>query len=319
MSQVTVLRGATILTLDEAGTVIENGDLVMDGETIAYAGPSGQYAVEAGATVMDAGAMVAMPGFANCHTHSYGALLKGTVDDLPLDLFMVNAILGAGQRTLRDAYLSAKISALEMIMTGTTACLDHFSHRPHLTGEAVDAVAQAYADAGVRAAVAPMFSDLAFRDTIPRAESDMPQDVFEAIPGSPQDADPFFEMMSDAVPRWREHPRVNIMLGVDSPQRCTDALLDRAGAFCADHNIGNHTHLLEAKTQWAMADQRAPGGFVAYLADKGLAGPLSSFAHFIWFTDEDLDRAAELGVCAVHNPASNLVLGSGIQPLTRLV
>ncbi|MEL6523881.1 MAG: amidohydrolase family protein, partial [Pseudomonadota bacterium] len=128
-----------------------------------------------------------------------------------------------------------------------------------------------------------------------------------------------FELMQGALDRWQGHDRVSLMLGVDSPQRCSDALLRRAGAFCAEHGIGNHTHLLEARTQWAMAEARDPRGFVAYLAECGLAGPLSSFAHFVWFTDSDLDALLEAGTTIIHNPSSNLVIGSGIQPLLRLV
>lgn len=109
------------------------------------------------------------------------------------------------------------------------------------------------------------------------------------------------------------------MLGVDSPQRCSDALLRRAGRFCAENGIGNHTHLLEARTQWAMAEARDKRGFVAYLADCGLAGPLSSFAHFVWFTEADLAALVEAGATVVHNPSSNMILGSGIQPLVKLV
>ncbi|WP_108658478.1 amidohydrolase family protein [Acuticoccus kandeliae] len=321
MAAYTAIRGATLVTLDEAGTVVENGDLVIEGTRIAYAGPAGGHSLPEGAEVeeVSGAGRVLMPGLANCHTHSYAALLKGSVDTEPVDLFMVNAILGAGTRDARDAYVSAQISALEMLVTGSTACLDHFSHRPRHDGEVLDAVMSAYRDAGVRAAVAPMFSDIPFVETIPLLPEEMPEALRAELPGARQPHDPYFEMMADLAPRWRDDPLVDLMLGVDSPQRCTEALLRRGGDFCAEHGIGNHTHLLEAKTQWAMAEGRAPHGFVAYLADCGLAGPKSSFAHFVWFTDADVEKAAETGVHVVHNPASNLILGSGIQPLLRLI
>ena len=320
MADGVVIRGASLVTLDDAGTVIENGALHVEGDRITYAGPADGLAETSGPVEhIDGRGKVIMPGFVNCHTHSYSALLKGSVDAAPLDVFMLSAILSAGARNPRDVYLAAKISALEMMLTGTTACLDHFSHRPSLDAEAVDAVCRAYADAGIRAAVAPMFSDMPFRDTIPLEAADIDPALAAELPGTPQDPDPYFEMMERAVAAWRDHPLVSIMLGVDSPQRCTDGLLTRAGEFCEAHAIGNHTHLLEAKTQWAMVERRAPGGFVAYLAQKGLAGPRSSFAHFIWFDDSDLAVTAETGVNVVHNPVSNLVLGSGIQPLLKLI
>ncbi|MCF3933531.1 amidohydrolase family protein [Acuticoccus sp. M5D2P5] len=321
MAAFTAIRGATLVTLDEDDTVVEPGDLFIEGDRIAYAGPAGGFTPPEGAEVreIEGRDRVVMPGLVNCHTHSYAAFLKGSVDTDPLDVFMLGAILSAGARDARDVYVSAQVQALEMLLTGSTACLDHFSHRPRHSAEILDAVMSGYRDAGVRAAVAPMFSDIPFVETLPLTEEEMPAALRAELPSGPQPHDPYFEMMAEVAARWADDPRVDLMLGVDSPQRCTDALLRRAGAFCAEHGIGNHTHLMEAKTQWAMAEGRAPDGFVAYLADCGLAGPRSSFAHFVWFTDADLEKTAETGVHVVHNPASNLILGSGIQPLLRLI
>lgn len=316
----TRIASATIVTCDAAGTVIEDGDVWFRDGRIVSVGPAGSWSPPEGSevTTVPGEGQVAMPGLANCHTHSYAAFLKGTVDNDPLDVFMIGAILGAGERTPHEVYLSAKVQALEMLLTGSTACLDHFSHRPRHDPEALDAVCRAYADAGVRAAVAPMFSDRPFVETVPLA-GELSEEEKARLPGAPQPIEPYFEIMDGAVRRWRDHPRVDVMLGVDSPQRCSQALLERAGAFCAEHQVGNHTHLLEAKTQWAMAEGRDPRGFVAYLKDLGLAGPRSSFAHFVWGTEEDIRQAAESGVHIAHNPASNLVLGSGIQPLLKLI
>lgn len=321
MQTLTVIEDTTIVTLDADQTVIAGGEIWIEGDRIMAVGAKGTVTPPAGAAItrVDGARRIAMPGFVNGHVHSYGALLKGSVDAVPLDVFMIDAIAGAGQRRPRDAYVSAMLGAIEMLITGTTGCLDHCSHRPSHSAEALDAIAQAYADLGMRAQVAPMFSDLPFPETVPFGE-DMPDAAVRAwLPTSPAPHDPYFEIVADAVPRWRDHPLVGIMLGIDSPQRCSDELLRRAGAFCAEHEIGNHTHLLEAKTQWAMAQDRDPRGFVAYLADRGLAGPLSSFAHFIWFSDADLDHLVDAGATVAHNPSSNTILGSGIQPLVRLV
>lgn len=320
MQDLTWIDGATLVTLDSDQTVIHDGEIWIDGDVIVAAGGQGTFTPPESAKVtrVDGARRVAMPGLVNGHVHSYGALLKGSVDAVPLDVFMINAIAGAGNRSPRDAYISAMLGAIEMISTGTTGCLDHCSHRPAHTPEVLDAICQAYADVGMRAAVAPMFSDLPFVETLP-FEDDMPDaQKLGFLPSDPIPNDAYFEMVRDAISRWRDDPYVTIMLGADSPQRCSDALLRRAGAFCADHGVGNHTHLLEARTQWAMSKDRDPRGFVAYLAECGLAGPLSSFAHFIWFSDEDLEHLVAAGTTVVHNPSSNLILGSGIQPLLKL-
>jgi cytosine/adenosine deaminase-related metal-dependent hydrolase len=109
------------------------------------------------------------------------------------------------------------------------------------------------------------------------------------------------------------------MLGVDGPQRCTPKLLELTGEFAARHRIGLHTHLLEAKTQHLMATAEYGGSFVRYLDRYGLMNERSSLAHFVWCTPDDIALAAERRVNVVHNPVSNLILGSGILPVARLL
>jgi cytosine/adenosine deaminase-related metal-dependent hydrolase len=320
MDSYTGILGASLVTHDVETGIIEPGDLWFEGAHIKYAGPPGGFTPPQDSQVhrIDGRDKVVMPGLVNAHMHSYAGLLKGTVDTIPLDVFMINAIVGAGERSPREVYISALVGCLEMLKTGTTACLDHFSHRPRHDPDALDSALRAYADAGVRVALAPMFSDLPFIDTIPMPPDGMPADLRTELGGSIAPSEPYFEMMADALIEWRDHPYVSLILGVDSPQRCSHNLLEAAGQFCADHGIGNHTHLLEAKTQAAMAADRHGDGFIAYMDELGLINERSSLAHFIWCTDRDVERAAERGVNVIHNPTSNMTVGSGIQPLVRL-
>jgi cytosine/adenosine deaminase-related metal-dependent hydrolase len=122
------------------------------------------------------------------------------------------------------------------------------------------------------------------------------------------------------VPRWRGvDGRLDLLLGVDGPQRCTPRLLEMSGDFAKRHRMGLHTHLLEAKTQHLLAPSEYGGSFVRYLDRFGLINERSSLAHFVWCTDDDIALAAERRVNVVHNPVSNLILGSGILPAAKLV
>ncbi len=321
MSDLYRIDGPTIITLDEKQSVVSDGEIWIENDKILFCGPRKVFEYKGSKSVkrIDGKDRIAIPGLVNGHVHSYGALLKGSVDALPLDAFMINAIASAGKRNPRDAYISAILGAIEMVSTGTTACLDHCSHRPFHTAEALDAIAQAYADVGMRASLAPMFSDLPFVETVP-FEEDMPGEGLTAwLPKTKPNSEAYFETVEEVLDKWASHPLVNIMLGVDSPQRCSDKLLKKAGTFCSKHGIGNHTHLLEAKTQLVMSKIRDQRGFVRYLQDCGLAGPLSSFAHFVWCSKEEIEAVSEAGATVVHNPSSNLILGSGIQPLLSLI
>jgi cytosine/adenosine deaminase-related metal-dependent hydrolase len=51
----------------------------------------------------------------------------------------------------------------------------------------------------------------------------------------------------------------------------------------------------------------------------GFLGPRVSFAHGIWLTDSDIEIVRDAGSTIVHNPISNMKLGSGICPVPLLL
>ena len=52
-----------------------------------------------------------------------------------------------------------------------------------------------------------------------------------------------------------------------------------------------------------------------HLASLGILGPSLSLAHAIWIEPADIALFAESGAMPVHNPASNLRIGSGLAPI----
>jgi cytosine/adenosine deaminase-related metal-dependent hydrolase len=58
---------------------------------------------------------------------------------------------------------------------------------------------------------------------------------------------------------------------------------------------------------------------VEHLERLGMLSPKLSCAHTIWIDDPDIERLARHGVVVVHNPESNLKLGTGIAPIGRMV
>jgi cytosine/adenosine deaminase-related metal-dependent hydrolase len=58
---------------------------------------------------------------------------------------------------------------------------------------------------------------------------------------------------------------------------------------------------------------------VAHLDRMGLLTDRLSTAHTIWLDDDDIALFAERGAIPVHNPESNLKLGTGISPIARML
>ncbi|RZI98302.1 MAG: hypothetical protein EOO54_28970, partial [Haliea sp.] len=79
-----IVRGARVLTLDDAGTEWPVADIVVghDGR-IAALGPQAAQGWTAERSIDGAG-LLAMPGLINAHFHSPGNFMKGRLDGLPL-------------------------------------------------------------------------------------------------------------------------------------------------------------------------------------------------------------------------------------------
>ena len=97
-----------------------------------------------------------MPGLINAHFHSPGNLMKGCLDGMPLELFMLHEVppLAAAGDSERLVYVRTQLGAVEMLRRGITCVHDDAYHVPVATREGIDAIMQAYADVGIRATVA---------------------------------------------------------------------------------------------------------------------------------------------------------------------
>ncbi|MET0302793.1 MAG: amidohydrolase family protein, partial [Microbacteriaceae bacterium] len=98
------------------------------------------------------------------------------------------------------------------------------------------------------------------------------------------------------------------------PQRCTDGLLVGATELALQHGAECHIHVLETKTQAVTGPEFYGSTLVEHLARIGALSEVTTFAHGIWVTDDDIALMAAAGVSVSHNPLSNMKLGSGIAP-----
>ena len=73
-----------------------------------------------------------------------------------------------------------------------------------------------------------------------------------------------------------------------------------------------HIHVSETEKEHRECMERHGKTPTQFLKDLGIMDQSCYFAHCVWCTDEDLKIMAEKGATLVHNPSSNLKLGSGI-------
>jgi 5-methylthioadenosine/S-adenosylhomocysteine deaminase len=80
-----------------------------------------------------------------------------------------------------------------------------------------------------------------------------------------------------------------------------------------------HIHLAETKAQAVVGDQLYGASLLKHLDDIGVLTAELSLAHAIWLGEGDVERFAQSGATPVHNPASNLRIGSGLAPVKEFI
>jgi 5-methylthioadenosine/S-adenosylhomocysteine deaminase len=318
LNDLVLIAGGLVLAADGS---VSLSDILLQGSTIAALVEPGTATSEHAARI-DARRRLVMPGLVNAHTHGHGALAKGLGDRITLEL-LLNASAGFhGQRTDEDRRLSATLNAVEMLRKGCTACFDLALTLPGPDASSLFATAQAYADVGMRAVVAPMIADRTLYEAIPGLLAALPPEArpdarpwAEALRTAPPDA--IFAEIESGARTWPfDRAKVRLGIGPTIPLHCSDAFLRRCTALSTRFDLPLQTHLAESAMQRAAGIARYGTSLTRHLDDIGLLRPGVSVAHGIFLDDEDLDILAARGVSIAHNPGANLRLGSGIADIT---
>jgi cytosine/adenosine deaminase-related metal-dependent hydrolase len=275
---------------------------------------------------------LAVPGLINAHTHTPENYMRGATQCMPLEPWLVWLYGMCGEYTPRDHYLCSAISAIEMLLSGCTASLDHYWHGGPWTRAILDAGMQANKDAGIRATLAPMYDDHDFvLDAADALGHDLRGSVYGLAHGGYRAGRDDYRRgvlhdhlaMFDAwMGDWHksENGRLQTFLGPAAGQLVTAECLHRSVALARKHGAGVHMHCVETRVQDYCIKQAHGKSVIHWLYDEGLLSPQFTLPHSVWIRSEaDLDRLAEKGAIPVHNPAANLKLGSGLMAMREML
>ncbi len=311
-----VISGGLVL----AGDTAAPADILLRGDRIAAIAGPGEIATESARRIDAANRLIA-PGLINAHTHGHGGLAKGMGDLWSLELLLNAGPWMNGARTDDDRYLSTVLSAAEMVRKGCTACYDLAVTIPVPTVPGLNAIAQGYADVGMRAVIAPMVADRSFYQAIPGLLDAFTPDqraIAERMAAAPGDTT--IAAMREAISSW-SWPRDRIRLGIAPtiPLHCSDDFLCGCRDLAAAFDLPLQTHLAESAVQREGARRRYGTTLTAHLDRLGVLGPHFSAAHAIWLDATEIDLIASRGGAIAHNPGSNLRLGNGIADIRPIL
>ena len=251
-----------------------------------------------------------LPGFFNAHTHSSEMWQRGIMSMLPLELWL-GELYDFAPLDLEKVYLSALGTAVETLLSGGTSVVDHLVLTPGVELETIAAAVRAYEEVGIRAFIAPLIQDQSLSAGIPGGESNQNSTYFRSTAAT-------LEIIEEAVRQFhRPEAGISIVVAPTGIQLCSDSLFIGCIELSDRHHLCRHSHLLETKAQEKLAQEKYGCTAVEHLQRIGYLSDRTSLAHCVWLNDNDITILAQTQCTVVHNPLSNLRLGSGIAPILK--
>jgi 5-methylthioadenosine/S-adenosylhomocysteine deaminase len=288
-----IIENATILTMDAALTIIENGLICIDGDTIVHVGPGSKSAPEFQASkTIDAKNGLVLPGLINGHTHAAMTLFRGLADDLPLMDWLNHYIFPVESKMDAEfVYHGARLACAEMILSGTTTFCDMYLFE--------NETAKAASQSGMRALVGEVLYDFTSPNYGPIERG--------------------FEYTQNLINTWQGHPLISIAVEPHALYTCSPDLMKQANAIAVRNSVPMAIHVAETLSELETIQTRYGKKPFEHMESLGILGPHIIADHCVYLDDSEIERIMNHGVRVITDPESNMKLASGVPRVPDLL
>jgi 5-methylthioadenosine/S-adenosylhomocysteine deaminase len=296
MSDSILIRGGTIVTMDQKGSIVRGDVLIRDGRIAEIDNHIDADASE----VIEAGDCAVLPGFVQTHLHLCQTLFRGAADDLSLIEWLKKRVWPMEAAHTRESIrASARLGIAELIKGGTTCALTME------TVQHTEEVLRAVEETGFRATVGKCMMDKG---------DDVPVGLFEKTGDSIRES-------VELIEKWHGSAggRVRCCFAPRFAISCTRELLSEVSELARKHQVMIHTHAAENKNECEIVEGETGRRNVSYLDSLGISGAHVLLAHCVHLDDEEMGTLARTKTNVAHCPSSNLKLGSGIARIAEML
>lgn len=270
--------------LDPAFIGIEDDTIV----SVGASEPAGDW------TKKDMHGALLIPGLVNGHTHAAMTLLRSRGSGLPLDRWLNEAIFPIEDRMLREDMAAGNaLAQLEMLRTGTTAYSDMYYN--------LDTEAELCLQSGMKV-------------NLGRAVTSFDPDEPAASSSRVRESLALFD-------DWhgKANGRIRVDFSIHAEYTCTERMAKEFAALGAARGARMHLHLSETAREHEACKAKYGKTPAEWFRDLGVFDLPTAAAHCVFAEDGDLAIFGAYGVSPVHNPSSNLKLGSGVMRLKAML
>jgi 5-methylthioadenosine/S-adenosylhomocysteine deaminase len=283
-----------LVTMNAQMTVIHDGAVAVQGNTIVAVGPTPE--MEASfdaAAIIDASNRLVMPGLVNAHTHSPAVIFRGLTEDMRLEPWLQKSWrFEAKFVNPGNIRTGAQVAQAEMIRSGTTTALDMYWF-PEI-------MAQVAQQSGFRLMTGPLWLDF------PNAPDGVPMNERTA-------------RGREFLEQFRNDPLVVSVVQPHSTYTVTKELLLEAWALAQEFGVWFNTHCSETAVEVETVEKSTGDSPPRYLDSLGILSSHTVLAHCVHVTPDEIDLLAQRGVTVAHCPVSNLKLAAGIAPVVPML
>ena len=163
-----ILQNATLVTVGSRRAVRKDQQLLIQQGKVTQIGEQLQ---TQGLTIderLDCAGKIVIPGLVNAHLHLLEILQRSFRDNVRKEVWIRQRQVTeeAAQLSDDDIGAAAALACGEMLKSGVTAVVDHFSLRAGITAAKMKAVLCAFQQPGIRGVLAPSLRDQNFLDLL---------------------------------------------------------------------------------------------------------------------------------------------------------
>lgn len=318
-----LIRNARILTLDDNFSEYDRADILVRGSKIESIGPDLPVPEnESDLRIINASGKLAMPGLINAHVHTPGNFARGTLDNLPLEIFMLYEVppLSDNPPDYRTNYVRTMLGTMEMLKLGITSVQDDAFYVPVPSPEAIDGLMQSYTDSGIRCVATLDQPNVVEYEKYPYLYDLLPDSVRQEMEHAPiMQTDELLGLYKYLIDKWHNTSggRVRAGASISTPHRVKVDYFAALSDMSKKYDIPFNMHILETKLQRVFGEIKYGKSLVRYANDLGFLDERVIVIHAIWVDDFDVELLATTGCSVAHNPVCNLRLGSGVMTFRR--
>jgi len=259
-----------------------------------------------GSHVIDCSQCVVVPGFVNTHHHFCQTLTRNVPEVQDAELFDWLVFLYEIWKHLDEkaVYYSSLLAMGELLKTGcTTTTNQHYVYPNKVNGDLMAAQFEAAETLGMR------FSPARGSMSLGKKDGGLPPDSIV------QTEDEILEDCRRVIEQYHDEGEFSmkrIVLAPCSPFSVTEDLMKETVKMGREYGVRLHTHLAETEDENDFCEKTYGRRPLELMENCGFIGEDVSYAHGIYFNDEEMKRLAETGTHIAHCPSSNMRLGSGI-------